>query len=121
MAVVALTPVQLDYNDGSAITQGAGTAIVAANTNTIVVPRNGKLLVFVDSDHANTAATFAAGGFNSAGQGSVAFAVANGVSELFVVGETSRLKNSSGLLSVSWAAGSAGFIRVFQLPIDNDI
>ena len=116
MATVAITPTQLSVDDGSAITQGAGTAIVAANTNTIAYPRDGKLLLVIDSDHADTAATVAAGFGVAAGQGSVEYAVADTVSELIVVGPSSKLKNTSGNVSITWATNSAGYIRAFYLP-----
>lgn len=117
MATVAITPTQLSKDDGSAITQGAGTAIVAANTNTILYPADGKLLLVIDSDHADTAATVAASDFGvNSGLGTVSYAVADTVSELIVVGDSAQLKKAAGYISITWATNSAGYIRAFYLP-----
>lgn len=116
MATVAITPTQLSVDTGSAITQGAGTAIVQANTNTIAYPRDGKLLIVIDSDHADTEATVAAGFGVASGQGSVSYAVGNAASHLIVVGPSSKLKDADGNISITWATNSAGYIRAFYLP-----
>lgn len=118
MATVALTPTQLTVDTAAVITQGAGTAIVAADTNTIPYPKDGELLILIDSDNAATEATIAVSDFGvSKGQGTASYAVANTVQSLFVVGSSSRFKiNAGDEISITWAAGSAGFIRAFYLP-----
>ena len=117
MATVAITPTQLEKNTGSVITQGAGTAIVAANTNTIAYPKDGQLLLVVDSDHADTALTVAAGFGVEAGLGSVEYAVGNTVQHLIVVGDSARLKDADGNISITYATNSAGYVRAFYLPL----
>lgn len=116
MATVAITPVQLSADTGVVITQGAGTAIVEANTNTIAYPKEGKLLLLVDSDHADTALTVAAGFGVNAGQGTVSYAVGNTIQHLIVVGNSAQLKNADGLISITYATNSAGYVRAFYLP-----
>lgn len=114
MATVALTPVQLVSDTGVVITQGAGTAIVAANTNTIAYPKDGNLIILIDSDHADTAATLAAG-FGIDAQ-TETYAVGDTIQHMIVVGASTKFKNVSGLLSMTWAANSAGFIRCYYVP-----
>lgn len=118
MATVALTPTQLSVDTAAVITQGAGTAIVAANTNTISYPKDGELLILIDSDHADTAATIAVSDYGVAkGQGTVTYSVADTVQSLFVVGSSSRFKIAAGdKISITWAANSAGYIRAYYLP-----
>ena len=116
MATVAITPTQLSADTGVVITQGAGTAIVAANTNTIAYPEEGKLLLVVDSDHADTALTVGAGFGVNSGQGSVEYAVGNTIEHLIVVGNSAQLKDADGNISITYATNSAGFVRAFYLP-----
>lgn len=121
MATVALTPTQLSANTAAVITQGAGTAIVAANTNTIEYPADGELLILIDSDHADTAATIAASDFAvGAGKGALTVSVADTVQSMFFVGESARfLQSSGGKISITWAANSAGYIRCYYIPKKN--
>lgn len=117
MATVAITPTQLSKDTGVVITQGAGTAIVAANTNTILYPADGKLLLLIDSDHADTAATVAASDFGvSAGLGTETYSVGDTIQHLIVVGDSAQLKKAAGYISITWAANSAGYIRAFYMP-----
>lgn len=117
MSETALTPTQLVSDDGSAITQGAGTAINTSNHMTIPYPKDGHLLIVIDSDHGSTVGTVVAG-FGVDSQ-SVAYAVASGVSELIVVGSSAKTKNSEGEIRIDWATDSAGWVRTFYLPASN--
>jgi hypothetical protein len=114
MAIVALTPVDLDSSAGAVITQGAGTAIVQANTNTIAYEKDDTLLIQVDSDHASTGMVVGAGDFVDKGKGAQTYLVGSGISHLIKFGPSSRFK-SAGKLSITWATDSAGFVRVFKL------
>ena len=61
MAVTTITPTAIALDTDVVISQGAGTAINTSNTMEIAYPKQGKLLIIVDSDHASTAAVFTAG------------------------------------------------------------
>lgn len=115
MAVTTLTATALSFNTGQVISQGAGTAINTANSMRVLYPREGKLLIFIDSDHASTSATFTAGSFIASGKGTVAHAVGNTVMEVIVV-ESDRLKNNDGYVAWTWATDSAGYVNCFTLP-----
>jgi uncharacterized protein with LGFP repeats len=124
MAVTEITPTQMSLDTAITITAGAGTAIVAANTMEFAYPKHGKLLIIIDSDHADTAATFTASDYGiNAGLGSLEVAVGNGLMKAVIV-DSARLNQSVGsgantlpnVLEVSWAANSAGFVRAFYLP-----
>lgn len=115
MAETRITPTQMSYHTAYAVTQGAGTAINASDTMAFAYPKHGKLLIQIDSDHADTAATIAVGFGIDSGQGTSSIAAASGVSVVFMV-ESSRHKQADGDVIISWAANSAGFVRAFYLP-----
>lgn len=123
MAVTEITPTQASLDTAFALSQGAGTAINAANTMEIPYPKQGKLLIVIDSDHADTAATFSAGFGVSAGLGALTVAVGN-AAQSGVVLSSDRLKvlkgdgasALGGVLQIAWAANSAGFVRAYYLP-----
>lgn len=117
MATVAITATQLSKMTGAVITQGAGTAIVEANTNKVLYPKDGQLLLVVDSDHADTALTFAAGFGVEAGQGSTTCEVGSGIQHLIVIGDSARYKDADGYVSWTYATNSAGYVRAFKLPL----
>lgn len=117
MSVTAITPSDLAV-DGTAvvITAGTGTAINPSNSMTVVYPKDKKLLIKIESSHANTAATIGVSDFGvAAGHGTFAMAVGNGVSKLFMVPESARLKLATGLISITWHADSAGYLTAFAL------
>lgn len=117
MAVTPITPSDLAV-DGTAvvITAGTGTAINGANSMTVVYPKDKKLLLKIESSHANTAATIGVSDFGvAAGQGVYTLAVGNGVSKLFMVPPSSRLKLATNLISITWHADSTGFLTAFAL------
>lgn len=124
MAVTEITPTQMVYNTGVEISQGAGTAINASNTMEFAYPKQGKLIIIVDSDHADTSASFAASDFAAGrGLGAVTFAVGNTKEYMIVVNSTQCVRKvgegSNSLrdvLKITWAANSAGFVRAFYLP-----
>ena len=115
MATVALTPTQIVIGTEQAVTQGAGTAIVQANTNTIAYPDQGKLILWVDSDHASTAAVIAAGDGIARDQGALTWAIGSAAAEVIVI-NSDRHKKDEGYISITWVTNSAGFIKAFYLP-----
>lgn len=115
MATVAITATSLVKNTEQAVTQGAGTAIVEANTNKVLYPKEGKLLLWVDSDHADTALVIGAGDFVAAGKGSLTWEIGDTTAEILIV-EGDRFKDSDGYISWTYATNSAGYVRAFNLP-----
>lgn len=115
MATTTITPTTISKNSGQLVTQGTGTAINTSNTMEIAYPDEGRLLVLIDSDNAATSATFAAGFGVDSGLGSLAVAVAD-TKMTAVVLDSARFKDSSGNLSITWAASSAGFVQAYYLP-----
>lgn len=117
MGVVAITPTQMKSGTAVVITANTGTAIVAGNTNTIVYPKEGTLLLKIESGHANTAVTIAASDFGvAAGQGAKTYAVGNGVSHLIPIGASSQFKQSGGYITLSYHADSVGFVTPIVIP-----
>jgi len=115
MAVQTVTPTALAFNTGQVVTQGSGTAIDASKTMEIAYPKDGKLLIIVDSTHANTAATFSASDvFVAAGKGTTALAVGNGIAKAIIV-ESDRHKLNDGVVEISWHADSLGFVQAYYL------
>ena len=117
MAITTLTATALTKETAQVITAGSGTAIDPANSMIVAYPREGKLLIIIQSAHASTAATFAASDyFTAAGQGTLEIAVGNGVTKLVVFLSSDRFKQLDGTLEWTWAALSAGFVQVYTLP-----
>ena len=125
MAVTEITPTALvKGTTEGVVTQGAGTAINTANTMEILYPKEGKLLLWVDSDHASTAAVISAGDAGVAkGLGATTWAVGNTVAEIFLPDSDRHLIATGdgasafkGCIEISWATDSAGFLRAFYLP-----
>ncbi len=117
MAVTTITPTRLTKITGAVITPGAGTAINDANSMSIAYPKDGELLLTIDSNHADTAATIAASDFGvESGLGSLTFAVGDTVEHLIVVGDSARFKNADGNITITWATDSAGFVTAWYLP-----
>jgi len=115
MSVTTITPTQMVAGTAIVVTAGIGTAINTANTMSIAYPQQGKLLIYIDSDHTDTSASMAAGDGVSAGLGAQAVAVGNTVASMFVV-DSDRVVNSSGNVVITWAANSAGFLAAWYLP-----
>lgn len=118
MAIVRITPTALAVNVEQAVTQGAGTAIVSADTNKIAILKNKKILLWVDSDHANTALTIKKSTWaTEKGFGDLVWAIGNTIAEILVVGDSARFANADGDLEMTWHTDSAGFIRAYYLPV----
>lgn len=116
MAETTITPTTMSKDTAITLTQGAGTAIVDTNTMAIDYKKDGKLLIVIDSDHADTVATFAVSDFGVAsGLGVQTLAVGSGVQKGIII-SSDRHKQSDGDIIISWATNSAGFVRAFELP-----
>lgn len=117
MATVAITPTTLSVNTVSAdLPITAGTAIVAANTNTIAYPKEGKLLIILNNTFAGAKVfTFAAGDYYSEGQGNLALSLAQDDVK-YIVLESSRFKDSDGNINLTYEAATTGFVMAFYLP-----
>jgi hypothetical protein len=120
--MAVLTPTVLTANTAQVITAASGTPIVAGATDTIVYPKDGILVIKIESSNDATSASVAASDFGvAAGQGAVTYAATNGVSSLFVVGSSSRLSQSAGTgISLTWATSSAGYITALNVPTSMD-
>lgn len=115
MAETTISPTTLTANTASVISQGGGTAINTSNTMHFAYPKEGRLLILIDSDHASTSATIGAGAFIAAGKGTSTVAVANGAMSMFFV-EGDRHVDEDGEVVITWAADSAGYVRAFYIP-----
>jgi len=109
MAVTTIIPTQMATGTGVVLTAGAGTAINTSNTMSIAYPIAGKLFLTIDSNHADTSASFAAGDFASAGLGAFAWEVGDTVIQGMFI-DNNRLVDSDGNVVITWATNSAGFI-----------
>ena len=120
MAETTITPTQLTKvgSDGVVITPGAGTAINTANTMIVAYPNNTKLLLTIDSNHADTVATIGASDYAiEAGKGALTYAVGDTVEHLIVVPDQAQVRNKDGNIDITWAANSAGFVTAWYLPL----
>jgi len=112
MSETTITPTQMVAGTEIVVTAGVGTAINTANTMVIAYPKNGKLILYCDSNHTDTAATFTAGVGVSAGLGTFTWSVGNGVAEMIML-DSDRLVDADGNLEITWAANSAGFLAAW--------
>ena len=115
--MAAITPTALAYDTVSADAAIAdGTAIVHANTDTILYPVEGDLLVQIN----NSTATAEEVTFNAG------FGVASDLGSLdvdfvqddvkYIVLSSDRFKNSSGQLSLDYSTGMTGYVQAFTVP-----
>ena len=120
MAITVITATLMVKDESDEISAGVGTAINTSNTMTIAYPENGKLLIVIDSNHADTGAIIAVSDyFTGKGQGTKTILVPDNVAHMFIVGDSARYKTKAGLISISWVANSAGFLHAFLLPVES--
>ncbi|KKK54075.1 hypothetical protein LCGC14_3088380 [marine sediment metagenome] len=112
MGETTITPTQMVAGTEIVVTAGIGTAINTANTMVIAYPKQGKLILYIDSNHANTAAVFTAGVGVSSGLGTQTWSVGDTVAEMMMF-DSDRLVDSDGNLEITWAANSAGFLAAW--------
>lgn len=113
MATVAITPAQLVNDTMSAdLPVTAGTAIVAADTNTFAFPEQGKLLIVLNNTYAGDRTfTFAAGFGVAAGQGSLTLTLAQD-DVRFIMLSSDRFKDA-GIVSLTYQASTTGYVMAF--------
>lgn len=121
MAVTEITPTTATLDTAITFTQGAGTAINTANTMEIPYPKQGKLLIVIDSDHADTEAVLTAGYGVAGAAGSLA--VGNAACAGFIVSSDKNViavgdgaSAFKGCVQITWATNSAGYLRAYYLP-----
>ena len=111
MAITEITPSAVSLDTGFVLTTGAGTAINTSNTMEFAYPKQGHLLITIDSNHASTSASFTAGYGVAAGLGSLACAVGDTVMQGFVF-------SSDRLLVATGAGASACLLYTSPSPRD---
>ena len=114
MAETALTPTQFTSDTAVVITAGTGTAINTSNYMTSLYPKDGKLMIKLESSNDATSGVMVAG-FGVDSQ-EVTYAATNGVSSWFIVGSSAKAKNTDGEIRIDWATSSAGYLTSFYLP-----
>lgn len=125
MAVTEITPISISLNTAFTIGGTTGTAINTSNTMEIPYEKEKKLLIVILSAHNDTNATFAVGNMGVAnGAGSLSTGtIGNGVLKGIIV-TSDRLKQKTGagssarkgILNISWATNSAGYLAAYQIP-----
>jgi len=115
MAVI--TPTALAYNTVSADAAIAdGTAIVHGNTDTILYPIEGDLVVQMNNSTASAETiTFNAGFGLAAGVGSLDVAFVQDDVK-YIVLSSDRFKNADGQLSIDYSTGMTGYVQAFTMP-----
>ena len=108
MGETTITVTQMVAGTEIVVTAGIGTAINTGNTMVIPYPKQGRLILYIDSNHADTAAVFTAGVGVSSALGTFTWSVADTVAEMIML-DSDRLVNGDGDLEITWSANSAGF------------
>ena len=111
MGETTVTPTEMVAGTAIVVTTDGsiGTAISDSDTMVIAYPKQGKLILRIDSDHTDTEATFSAGVGVSAGLGSFAWAVGDTVTQMLML-DSDRLVDGDGNLEITWATNSAGYL-----------
>ena len=112
MGETTITPTQMVAGTEIVVTAGVGTAINTSNTMVIAYPKQGKLILYCDSNNAATAAVFSAGVGVSSGLGSFTWSIGDTVAEMLML-DSDRLVDEDGNLEITWAASSAGFLAAW--------
>ncbi len=112
MGETTITPTQMVAGTEIVVTAGIGTAINTSNTMVIAYPKQGKLILYCDSNHASTAAVFTAGVGVSSGLGTFTWSIGSGVAEMIML-DSDRLVDSDGNLEITWATDSTGFLAAW--------
>ena len=117
MAVTTLTATQLALNTVSADLPVTGmTAIDATKTMEVAYPQQGKLLLVLNNTYAGEKVfTISAGEYLGLGQGAYAIAMAQADVRYLVV-DSMRHKKMDGVLEISFAASTTGFVGAFLIP-----
>jgi hypothetical protein len=116
-ATATVTATALILNTASAnVVMSGGTAFTDVSTLEIAFPRDGKLLILINSTYAGAnTAVITAGEFLSNGQGAITITTAqNGVYAIVV--ESSRTKDFDGRVNITFGTSNTGFVRALSLP-----
>jgi hypothetical protein len=117
MAVTVLTATALVANTVSASLPVTGfTAIDASKTMQVLYPREGKLVLILNNTFAGSKVfTIEAGEYLSNGIGD--YAITMGQDEVrFLVIDSTRFKDFDGLVSITFAGSTTGFVGALSLP-----
>jgi len=114
-ATITATALVVNTPSSSFIASG-GTAFTDASTLEVAYPREGKLLLIINSTYAGAnTAVIEAGEFISNGIGDITVTTAqNGV--YYVVVESSRVKDFDGMVNITFGTSNTGFCHAFSLP-----
>lgn len=116
-ATATITATALTRNTPSSdLVMSGGTAFTDASTLEVAYPREGKLLIIINSTYvgANTASV-TAGEFLGAGIGAISVTTAqNGV--YYIVVDSIRCKDFDGMLNITFGTNNTGFVRAISLP-----
>ena len=116
-ATATITATALVKNTISAdLIPSGGTAFTDASTLEVAYPREGKLLLIINQDAADTkTVTIEAGEYTSSGVGDYTFdAGQNDV--LYILVDSDRFKDFDGMLNITFWTGATGFVRAISLP-----
>jgi hypothetical protein len=116
-ATATVTATALTLNTATAdIVMSGGTAFTDASTLEIAYPREGKLLIMINSTYAGAnTAIVEAGEFLSNGQSTITVTTAeNGVYAIVI--ESSRCKDFDGMVNLTFGTSNTGFVRALSLP-----
>lgn len=116
-ATATVTATALTRNAASSdLVMSGGTAFTATSILEVAYPREGKLLIIINSTYvgANTA-TIKAGEFLGAGIGAISITTAqNGV--YYIVVDSIRCKEFDGMINITFGTSNTGFVRAISLP-----
>ncbi len=114
-----ITPVQLSTEVVSAdLPIAGGTAIVGGATDTIVYPREGKLLIQMNNTFAGAKTiTVESGDMISSGQGDLVMDFVQDDVK-FIVVNSSRHVSDGQIISLTYAAAMTGFVQAVYMPND---
>ncbi len=116
-ATATITATALVVNTPSAsFVASGGTAFTDASTLEVAYPREGKLLLIINSTYAGAnTASITAGEFLGNGVGAISVTTAqDGV--YYVVIDSIRCKDFDGMINITFGTSNTGFCHAFSLP-----
>jgi len=116
-ATATITATALTKNTPTGdIVMSGGTAFTDASTLEVAYPREGKLLILINSTYAGAStAVIEAGEFTGSGIGDKSITTAqNGVYAIVV--ESDKYKDFDGMINITFGTSNTGFVRALSLP-----
>ena len=116
-ATATITATALVKNTpSSSFVASGGTAFTDASTLEVAYPREGKLLLIINSTYAGAnTASITAGEFLGTGVGAISVTTAeNGV--YYAVIDSIRTKDFDGMVNITFGTSNTGFCHAFSLP-----